>query len=254
MPSSIDDVLARLDDVLVGARRHRSRLGYFAALYRDVTARVKAAIEDGTFDDAARMERLDVRFAERYLDALAARGTEDGPPRAWARTFAAAERWRPLILQHLLLGVNAHINLDLGIAADTITTKDSLPALKDDFDRINQILGTLIEDVQTRVAAVSPWIGTLDRLAGRADEVISNVSLVRAREDAWAFATTLAGLDADERAETIAAKDRETARRTGNILRPGGPWTLPHLVWIRLWETAPVPAVLSALSQTSPGV
>ena len=254
MPQSIDAVLRELDRVLAESRRQQSRLGYFAALYRDVTARVKAAIENGEFDDAARMERLDVRFAERYLDALAARGTEDGPPRVWARTFAVAERWRPLILQHLLLGINAHINLDLGIAADAITTEDSLPALKDDFDRINQILGSLVEDVQTRVAAVSPWIGTLDRLAGRADEVISNVCLVRAREDAWAFATTLAGLDADERAETIVAKDRETARRTDTILQPGGPWVLPHLVWIRLWETDPVPAVLSTLSRTSPVV
>lgn len=50
--------------------------------YRDVTAWVDAAIEVGEFRDDARMERLNVSFARRYLDAEA-RGTEVGPLRAW---------------------------------------------------------------------------------------------------------------------------------------------------------------------------
>ena len=66
MPAqSIDEVLAQLDDVIADALRQRSRLGYFASLYRDVTARVKAAIENGEFEDGRRMERLDVTFAQR---------------------------------------------------------------------------------------------------------------------------------------------------------------------------------------------
>jgi len=254
VPDSIDTILDALDQVLAESRRRRSRRGYFAALYRDVTARVKAAIEAGEFEDGARMERLDVQFAQRYLDALDSRGTEPGPPRAWARTFAAAERWRPLILQHLLLGMNAHINLDLGIAAVEVADEDSLPDLKADFDHINDILGAMIESVQVRLTRVSPWIGVLDRVGGHADEAISNFGLIHARTDAWAFAQTLAPLASDERASAIAAKDRETAARTDPILRPGGPWALPALFWIRVWETKSVPTVLSTLSRTSPAV
>jgi len=253
MPAqSIDEVLAQLDDVIADALRQRSRLGYFASLYRDVTARVKTAIENGEFEDGRRMERLDVTFAQRYLDALAARDTETGPPRAWARTFEAVERWRPLILQHLLLGMNAHINLDLGIAAVAVADGHDIGELETDFDRINQILGSMIEEVQTRVSTVSPWIGVLDQLGGRADEVISNFCLVRARNDAWAFAQTLASLDPEKRDEAIRTKDRETARRTEKILRPGGPWILPVLMWIRVWEDHHAPSVIEALSQTSP--
>jgi len=254
MPQSIDDILDELDQILAESRRRRSRLGYFAALYRDVTAQVKRAIEAGEFDDGARMERLDVRFARYYLDALDARATAEGPSRAWARTFEAAARWRPLVLQHLLLGMNTHINLDLGIAAVEVTTEQRLPALKRDFNRINQILGSMIEAVQTRIAKVSPWIGVLDRLSGRADEVISNFCLVHARADAWDFAQTLAAMDPADRPQLIAEKDRETAERTAPILRPGGPWILPSLFWIRLWETDHVPTVLSTLSRTSPAV
>lgn len=249
-PQSIDEVLTRLDQIIAEARHRQSRLGYFAALYRDVTARVAAAIEAGEFEDDARMERLDVAFAQRYFDALEQRDTEAGPPRSWARTFEAAERWRPLILQHLLLGMNTHINLDLGIAAVEVVSGDEIADLKADFYRINRILGAMIEEVQVRIARVSPWIGVLDRLGGTADEVISNFCLVRAREDAWSFAQTLAPLDAEQRAPLIRAKDRETAQRTDDILRPGGVWIVPTLVGIRLWEEDHVPSVIAALSRT----
>ena len=251
-PQSIDEVLRRLDQIIADARRRESRNGYFAALYRDVTARVAAAIEAGEFQDNARMERLDVAFARRYLDALKARGTETGPTRSWARTFEAAERWRPLILQHLLLGMNAHINLDLGIAALEVAPGDNITDLKADFYRINRILGTMIENVQARIAHVSPWTGVLDRLGRKADEVISNFCLVSARDDAWDFAKTLAPLGAERRAQRIRAKDRETAQRIENILRPGGLWIVPVLIGIRLWEEDDVPSVIAALSNTAP--
>lgn len=253
MPAqSIDDILTQLDRIIADAGRERSRLGYFAALYRDVTARVQAAIEEGEFEDGPRMERLDVIFAQRYLDALEARDSENGPTRAWTRTFEATERWRPLILQHLLLGMNAHINLDLGIAAVEVAEENEIGDLEADFDHINRILGAMIEHVQTRVSKVSPWIGVLDRLGGRADEVISNFCLTCARHDAWDFARTLAPLDSDERKQRIRAKDRETARRTDKILRPGGPWLIPVLYWIRFWEDKHVPSVIDTLSATSP--
>ncbi len=247
---SIDEVLARLDHIIGTARRQKSRLGYFAALYRDVTARVKTAIEAGAFEDGPRMERLDVVFARRYLDALEKRGTEAGPPAAWTRTFDAAERWFPLVLQHLLLGMNAHINLDLGIAAVEVASDGDLDDLERDFDRINQILRSMIDEVQMRLAAVSPWLGSLDRLGKELDETISNFCLTRARDDAWAFAQSLSALGAARRAEVIEAKDQETARRTRKILRPGGVWGLPVLAWIRVWETDHVPSVITTLSDT----
>lgn len=249
-PQSIDEVLRQLDQTIADARRRESRLGYFAALYRDVTARVAAAIEAGEFQDNSRMERLDVAFAWRYLEALEARGTEAGPTRSWTRTFEVAKRWRPLILQHLLLGMNAHINLDLGIAAVEVAPGDEITDLKADFYRINRILGTMIEEVQARIAEVSPWTGVLDRLGGRADEVISNFCLVSARDDAWDFAKALAPLGAERRAQMIRAKDRETTRRIEKILRPGGLWIVPVLTGIRLWEEDDVPSVIAALSST----
>src|SRR5688500_6451312 len=65
----IEEVLARLDAIVAEARRERLRAGYFAALYRGVTARVRDGIVRGDFEDGERMARLDVAFANRYLEA-----------------------------------------------------------------------------------------------------------------------------------------------------------------------------------------
>jgi len=113
---TIDDIIEGLEKIIDWAYQKNSRLGYFPALYMQVTRKVKEGIEASFFDDGPRMERLDVEFADRYLDAFYA--YRDGRPltKSWQVTFEAAENKNLLILQHLLLGMNAHINLDLGIA------------------------------------------------------------------------------------------------------------------------------------------
>ena len=67
---TIDQVIDQLADIIDWSRSHKSRLGYFAMLYRNVTLKVKEGIADGYFGDGQRMERLDVTFAGRYLDAF----------------------------------------------------------------------------------------------------------------------------------------------------------------------------------------
>lgn len=93
--STIDDVIARLDHIIDRARQERSRLGYFAALYRNVTLRVRAGIAQGRFEDGPRMGRLDVRFANRYFAAYDQHREGHAPTRCWQVAFDAAARWRP---------------------------------------------------------------------------------------------------------------------------------------------------------------
>ena len=114
---TIDQVIQQLDDIVDWSLSHNSRLGYFAALYRKVTLKVKEGINTGFFEDGPRMERLDVIFADRYLEAFEQNQKKIPPTRSWQFAFETCKRWWPIVLQHLLLGMNAHINLDLGIAA-----------------------------------------------------------------------------------------------------------------------------------------
>ncbi len=64
---TIDDVLEALREVIDESVAAGSRVGYFAALYRQVTVAVARGIDEGVFDDGERMSRLDAPFANRYI-------------------------------------------------------------------------------------------------------------------------------------------------------------------------------------------
>ncbi|MFN7982386.1 MAG: DUF5995 family protein [Vicinamibacterales bacterium] len=225
LPTTIDEVVTRLDTIAQDAVDTGSRHGYFAALYRRVTVAVRAGIQSGAFDDNPRMARLDVVFANRYIEAYDRRVRGLAPSLSWAAAFAAGSRPDLSVLQHLMLGMNAHINLDLGIAAATIAPGDQLEALHGDFNKINGVLASLLPTVEGQLREMSP---TLDLMAGlahdanRLDERIGNFSMNKARDAAWAFARRLNAMPSGTaRALDIAARDTLTAALALKIQEPG---------------------------------
>lgn len=150
-PQTIDEVLFELDQIILRARQDQSRLGYFATLYRNVTIKVKKGIAAGLFEDGARMERFDVAFANRYLSAFDSFRAGQPTSTCWIVAFESAAKWRPIILQQLLVGMNAHINFDLGIAAQAIAPGPELPSLEHDFNVINGILSGMVAKVRSDV-------------------------------------------------------------------------------------------------------
>lgn len=245
-PTTIDAVLGRLDEIIERSRQRASRLGYFPALYRKVTAAVQRGIAEGFFDDGERMERLDVVFAERYLRALHEHDDGGRPTEPWRIAFHTAGRWWPIVLQHLLLGINAHINLDLGIAAARVAPGESIHDLRADFDRINSILAGLVDEVSDELAEVWPLLRVLDRLGGRSDEAIINFSMERARDFAWSSALRLAPLGETERNARIAELEASVAELADLVLKPGPLITLATKV-VRLGELRGVPRIIEIL-------
>ena len=218
---TVDQVLKALDAVIADAVRTGSRVGYFAAIYRKVTAKVAEGIATGFFDDSERMQRLDVAFATRYLMALEVYQHRRTPTLSWELAFDATAASRPIVLQHLLVGINAHINLDLGIAAAETAPGAALPSLRRDFDRINEILAVLMGGIERDLAEISPWIGLLERIGGRHDDEIVRFSIELARSEAWRFATELAPLARADWGGPIGARDARTARLARVVLSPG---------------------------------
>jgi hypothetical protein len=248
--ATIADVLERLDVMISRAIDQGSRVGYFAAIYRQVTAKVAEGIDNGFFDDGERMERLDVVFANRYLAAVTANEQGGRPTRSWELALRATGAARPLILQHLLLGMNAHINLDLGIAAASVAPGTELPGLRRDFDRVNEILAALIAGIEDDLAELSPWIGLLDRIGGRHDEEVIRFSIEVARTQAWRFATELAALDPDDWSGPIGAKDARVAHLARRIRNPG--WLGVKLLLIRARESNDVARNIRVLCGVTP--
>ena len=220
LPETIDGVLASLNAILDDAVRSGARIGYFVALYERVTSNVRRAILAGSvFDDNARMEHLDVVFANRFLDAWAARG--QGRPRSqcWDVAFAVLDDPNPLVIQHLLLGMNAHIKLDLGIAAATIAPSHAaLDALWPDFKRINDVLGRLSRVVEDELCEICPRLQRIADLV-TIEEKIFNFGIEQARDSAWAFATDLVNTPAAGWGDRIASRDAEVAG-LGRLMYP----------------------------------
>lgn len=217
-PETIDDVLRDLDALLDHAVRHADRIACFAALYRTVTFCVGEGVRQGAFVDGARMERLDVLFARRFLDAWADHARGRPVSASWRAAFDARGEPGVLILQHLLLGMNAHINLDLGIAAVDTVAQGPLAPLHDDFLRINRILGGLLDETQRDLAALSPLF--TPTLAATLDDRLFGFSMEAARDGAWGFAERLHATDRPGR--DVQLRDTAVAAVGERLLR-GGP-------------------------------
>jgi Family of unknown function (DUF5995) len=249
MPAqSIDEVITQLSDIIDRSRSESIRIGYFATLYRKVTISVRQGVLNRRFEDGARMERLNVNFANRYLEAYELHRNGETPTSSWQISFEAAGHWRPLILQHLLLGANAHINLDLGIAAVETSPGDQLPQLKQDFDLINKILADLVQPVQDKIGDVSPWIGFLERIDPSADDAIINFSMARARASAWNFAVRLNSLGENERIAAMKQRDQEIAALGRLVYKPPGVLLNLGIMAIRLRESNDIAKVIDTLS------
>ncbi len=214
---TIDEIISQLDNIIDDCYRLNSRAGFFPALYRKVTIRVRDGIRAGEFEDGKRMERLDVIFAKRYIDAYDAQRNGRQPTRSWQHSFEMAQHPHPIILQHLLLGMNAHINLDLAIAAAQSAPWLDIENLQTDFHHINNILAELTDQVQAEISAVSPAMRLLDTLGLSFDEIICGFAMQFARNRAWDKAITLAHTPSIAHPPLIELFDKKVARYAERI-------------------------------------
>lgn len=243
---SIDEVIRYMDEIIARSRREESRLGYFAALYRNITIEVKRGIASGRFQDGPRMERLDVNFANRYLTALDCYRRGELASRCWVTSFKAVTQWPPIVLQHLLMGMNAHINLDLGIAAAITCPGDQLPPLKHDFNEINNVLSAMIEGVQFQLGRISRWMVILEKVGGRSERVVMNWSIDRARDAAWRVAERLAPLSPEQIDAEIPRIDDDVDLLALLIRHPGSLISMGNFV-VRVSEPRKVSEVIHIL-------
>ena len=104
----------RMDSLIDQWQRREDRRADFLRCYRLMTGNMLLAIEKGEFHDGPWVRRLLEHFAGYYFAALTDY-EQDRPetPVVWSATHRAAVQPKTLVLQNLLLGINAHINYDL---------------------------------------------------------------------------------------------------------------------------------------------
>ena len=218
---TIDAVIDTLEIIISECEKNQNPMGYFPALYKRVTRKVKEEIAQNMFDDGLRMEKLAVVFAGRYLDAWSAWQRNEPVTRSWQKTFDTSDKYRPIVLQHLLLGMNAHINLDLGIAAAEISKGKNPVDLQNDFNRINAILSSLVHEVQDDLSLVWPALKLILKHTGKVDDYLVDFSMKLARKGAWKFSLSLSGLSGRQLEMAIFERDLRVAAKTDVVLKTG---------------------------------
>jgi hypothetical protein len=219
--TTIKEVIEALQSLIDWSIRAESRLGYFAALYKRITIAVGTAIEQGAFENGPRMERFDVAFAMRYFDAVNGHfhpGQFPKPARAWQVTFDGAHRPQPIIVQHMFVGVVAHILLDLGIVAREFIPQ--LPIFRNDFNTINAVLASQVNGVVEDINELSPALADVYAVLQQNQIFVINEAVRDLRDSAWRFGALLATEPAFLRPSTIWVRDRQVARQEELIYDP----------------------------------
>ena len=200
----------------------------------------------GYFEDGKRIEKLDVVFASRYIDAYYQHKENKPVTKSWQKAFDLAGRFWPITLQHLLIGMNAHINLDLGIAAAKVSEGRNIEELSDDFYRINQVLADLVEEVQHNLGTIWPPLSDILKKTGQVDNLMTDFSMSLARDGAWRFAQTLHAPGGKVFDECVLERDLAVAR-VADIITKHKPAVMLLLRVVRLGEIGTVGSKIEKL-------
>ncbi|WP_158974898.1 DUF5995 family protein [Cellulophaga sp. L1A9] len=206
-PKTIKEVLVVLDTIIEECIAKNSRLGLFAYLYRRTTAEILKEVERGGFENNVQLEQMDVAFANLYIDAYQEHAKGNKVSASWLFSFENATE-ELTILQHIMLGINAHINLDLGIATAATMKGKELTLIEKDFNTVNDILFNITNEMQDRLSRVSPLLFLLDLLGKNTDEKVIDFSMRKARQQSWNSTNLLWALDESQKPEAIAKIDR----------------------------------------------
>lgn len=217
LPTTIDGVINRLQEIIDESIASGSRLGYFAALYKRMTMAVQGGITAGRFQDAARMAALDVTFANRYLVTREQYFAGELHGQSWLQAYQATTTDKYTLLQQLLIGINPHIMIDLGVAAARTCPGAAFAALQQDFNTINIVITSLFPVVDAELDELSPVERTIDHSFGFIKDKAINAAIDEGRKSSWAFASSLAFVDLPAQAVMIGARDRQ-ARLIGDCI------------------------------------
>lgn len=189
--SPIGQVVTQLDAV-IHPRRRSDGLRVFAQMYREVTELVGIRLAARRFANAGFVERLDVIFAELFLDV----------PRAMAGRRPVEKAWEPLVerrherlfpVQFALAGMNAHINHDLAVAlvrtCRELEITPTTPGIRNDYDQVNAILAERVRPI--RQAFLDETVVRYGEPLSPLADIVGNFSIEKAREAAWISAQTL---------------------------------------------------------------
>ncbi len=190
---TIQDVAAKLTEFETFCLEKGDLRGVFATAYLSITHAISDQISTA-FHDPEWVESYLIRFGNLYREAL--QNYESGStipvPKSWFIAFESAKRGEGFIIQHLILGINAHINHDLAISLFDVGIDPGRSDKYHDHTRVNNILQSATKHLKREVfTKYAPILERLDHSTGQISDDVTNFSIPKAREHAWTFAMAL---------------------------------------------------------------
>lgn len=248
-PTTIQEVQNQLDVIIEQAIINNDRIGIFAFIYRRTTAEIQKEIQLQSFEDNERLEKLDVAFASLYLEAYNNYTNHKPVSKCWEFAFNTKNE-SLTILQHILLGMNAHINLDLSVSTSATMAGSNLMAIENDFNKVNDILFNIVNEMQDRLSRVSHFMFLLDAIGENTDEKIIDFSMRKARQQAWNSANLLWSLGNKTNTDAIDKIDVLVLKLSEIIKSPKSKLLKYALKLISKFEEKDVGVILSKLKST----
>lgn len=246
--STMPESLRVLADIIEWSKDNRSPLGYFAALYTKVGRRIDEAIKADKFEHPDKLRHLDVVFFNRYLDALHLWHSGSRPTLPWKLACDATGNSKLIVLQHLLLAMNAHIDLDLSIATSQAIPGDELVDFETDFNTMNLLLASIMQDVENDMALIFRLLRPINCIFRREEDMVLNFSMRLVREHAWENCLYLSALEESKQEAAVNLLAQKVGRFSQDIIDPG--WLAkPVISLIRRGETGDVTQRISDLQK-----
>lgn len=185
-----------IDKMMVIAKKfeeNKDNRAIFLHCYSMMTDNMLGAIEQNKFHDISWVNQLLHRFADYYFDALSCYDCGEEVPPVWEQVHKAAAIKNLHVIQHLILGVNAHINYDLVLTLYEMLSPE-WGGLSDEMREkryqdhclVNSIIGDTIDKVQDEVVEkYAPSMNVIDTLMGRLDELLLLKLISEWRDSVW---------------------------------------------------------------------
>lgn len=192
-------VVDQMHEIITGWGETQDSRAIFLSCYAMMTQNMLIAIDNDEFHDCEWVNTLLHRFADYYFDALNAYDDHNETTAVWQLTFDAAQRPRTHVLQHLLLGVNAHINYDLVFTIFDMLNEHWVNLSPEDIQRryqdhchVNEVIYRTIDAVQDDVVERhSSAMDIIDKVFLTLDEWLLYRLICGWREQVWQDATQL---------------------------------------------------------------
>lgn len=166
----------------------------FLQCYSLMTENMLRSLEAGRFHDREWATRLLNLFADYYFHALQAYEKDpSAAPAVWRYAHETSCSRDLHVLQHLMLGINAHINYDLVLTLTDMLRPEwqQLDASQrqrryEDHCLVNTVIAETIDTVQdTVIEHHAPFMDLIDRLMGRVDEWMLSRLITHWRQNVW---------------------------------------------------------------------